>query len=81
MHASRHIEFDLTTVYCHRAVADAQASLVQSHRAASADEFVAQHRQAIQRAARGRLNGLAELAARMALRELRLMCQAGNPCA
>jgi hypothetical protein len=64
-------------VYRRAAVGAVRASLAQSHGRVFAEEFVAQHMDAIHRAIMGRLNGRMESATRIELQALRRISQAG----
>lgn len=71
MPASRPIEFDVFTLYNRAATATVRTTLAQSHGEAFADEFLAEHGNAIQRAAMARLNGRMERTVRFELQALR----------
>ena len=75
MKTSRPIEFDLAIVYGRAAVAAVRATLAQSHGSAFADGFVDEHAGAILRAAKGRMHGRMEYAARVELQTLRRAVQ------
>jgi hypothetical protein len=73
--ATRPIEFDVFTLYDRAATAVVRIALAQSHGEAFADEFVADHRYAIQRAVRGRLSGRMDCVVRVELQALRCINQ------
>lgn len=75
MNKTRPIEFDVATVYGRAAVAAIHASLAKSHGSAFAEAFVVDHIGAIQRAARGRLNGRMDAETRIELHALRRLGQ------
>jgi hypothetical protein len=70
-----HAECDATNLSSLAAVAALRASLAESHGSAFADAFVADHIDAIRRAAKRRLNGRMDTKVRMKLHELRCISQ------